>query len=218
MPFVEAVDEFEPMSATFVAKLEHIQLDALREIANIGAGHAATALSAMTARAVTIGVPSVTLASRTALVDIVGRDVPIILTRIRADGAFDGGLVVALSEPAAQTLTDLLIGRTTDGHGWFDGIASSALMEIGNVLGAAYLNALASLTGWTIPISTPRLIYARAGWAVQLMCNDRSRDRIALCLDTCFTVEGAADPVRGHVILYPKSETVQQLLRVLEIQ
>ena len=201
--------------ASELAMLKHIELDALREIANIGAGHAATALSGMTSSHVSIGVPSVTLARRTAIAEIVGRDMPMIITRIRAEGAFDGGLVVAFTEPAAQQLTDVLLGRTSVGHEWFDSLASSALLEVGNVLGAAYLNALASLTSWTIPISTPRLIYARAGWAVQLLCGNNSQCEIALCLDTSFTMEGTAAPVRGHVILFPKSETVRQLLDLM---
>src|SRR5262245_46502637 len=90
-----------------LTRLAHVQLDALREIANIGAGHAATALSQMTGRQVGIGVPNVSMAARSALSDVVGRgDAPMILTRVRTQGAFDGGLVIALSEPMAHTLTD----------------------------------------------------------------------------------------------------------------
>jgi chemotaxis protein CheC len=48
-----------------VRDLKALQLDALREVANIGAGHAATALSQMTNRTIMIAVPEVNVRSRT---------------------------------------------------------------------------------------------------------------------------------------------------------
>lgn len=199
-----------------VTRLGHGQLDALREIANIGAGHAATALSEMTSRRVSIGVPNVSVAARGALGEIFGRRAtPLILTRVRASGAFSGGLVLAFSEAAAGNLAGLLLGRTSAGIGWLDPLAASALKEVGNVLGAAYLNALASLTGWTIPISTPEIVYARADWAVALLSVDDCYSDFALCFDTSFQVEGAADEVRGNVLLFPRTDVVPVLLEAI---
>ncbi len=201
-----------------VSRLANVQLDALREIANIGAGHAATALSEMTGRPVAIGVPMVSLAARGALGECVGRsDLPMILARIRASGAFSGGLVIAFTESAARQLTDLLLGRDSAGHSWLDEIAASAVKEVTNVLGAAYLNALASMTGWTIPISTPKLIYARADWAMSLLCVDQAPCDVAICLDTSFRIEGTSEEVRGHVLLFPAIDTVQTLLLALGV-
>ena len=206
----------QPRVPDVVARLVHLQLDALREIANIGAGHAATALSDMTGRPVAIGVPVGSVAAKGALSDVVGRgDVPMLLARVRASGAFAGGLVIAFAEPAARQLTDLLLNRRTEGHAWLDEIAASAIKEVTNVLGAAYLNALASLTGWTIPISTPKLVYARADWAMSLMCVDQQPCDVAICLDTSFRIEGAAEEVRGHVLLFPQVGTVETLLRAI---
>ena len=197
-----------------VARLGHVQLDALREIANIGAGHAATALSEMTRRSVAIGVPNVSVAARGAIGEIVGQhSIPLVLTRVRASGAFSGGLVLAFTEAAAGFLTDLLLDRTSSGAGWLDPLAASAIKEVGNVLGAAYLNALASLTGWTIPISTPEIVYARADWAVSLLSVDETDCDYALCFDTSFSVEG--DEVRGHVLLFPRTEVVPILLEAV---
>jgi chemotaxis protein CheC len=199
-----------------VSRLVHSQLDALREVANIGAGHAATALSEMTNRSVTIGVPTVSVAARGALSEVMGRsDLPMILARIRASGAFSGGLVIAFTEPAARQLSDLLLGRRSMGHAWLDDLGASAVKEVGNVLGAAYLNALASLTGWTIPISTPKLIYARADWAMSLLCVDQAHCDCAICIDTSFRVEGEETEVRGHVLLFPQLDTVRTLLEAI---
>ena len=207
-----------PAIPELLPRLRHIELDALRELANIGAGHAATALSEMTGRHVSIGVPAVSVAEREALAEIVGsRELPLIVMRIKTSGAFNGGLAIALTESAASALTDVLLGRQSQCHGWLDDLAASALKEVTNVLGAAYLNALATITGWTIPISTPRLAYTRANWALPMLIGENARCDLAICLDTSFMVEGVREPVKGHVLLFPSLETVQTLLKALGI-
>ena len=57
-----------------VRDLKELQLDALREVANIGAGHAATALSQMTNRTIMIAVPEVNVRALEDVTDLVGRD------------------------------------------------------------------------------------------------------------------------------------------------
>lgn len=199
-----------------IGRLGVLHLDALRELANIGAGHAATALSQMTSRRVTIGVPNVSVAARAAVVEIVGSAVrPMILVRLSAGGSFAAGLVLAFGEDDARELTDLLLARTTSRTGWLDPLGASAIKEVGNVLGAAYLNALAQVTGWTIPLSTPDLVYTRADWATELLRSDDcdgTCDCWGMCLETTFQVEGSAVAVKGHVLLFPGQGSVEALL------
>jgi len=198
-----------------VTELAPSQMDALREVANIGAAHAATALSEMTSRRVGIGVPTVSVAALGAIAEVLGQgDEPLLLARVRASGDFNGGLVIAFTEPAAGELTDMLLGRSSPGNCWLDELGVSAIKEVGNVLGAAYVNALASMTGWSIPISTPDLVYSRADWAVSLLSLESQAD-CAICLETCFRVEGAATEVRGHVVLFPKLDVLEKLLEVI---
>ena len=196
-----------------LSRLASIQLDALRELANIGAGHAATALSEMTGRTVRIGVPVVSLTARDALNEIIGnREAPLVLVKVRSGGDYHAGFVMVLNEPGARDLTNILLSRHIDGTRWMDDIGASALKEVGNVLGAAYLNAFASITGWTIPVSTPSLIYARAQWAMSLICQEEGRCDVAICLDTSMHIEGAGLPVRGHLLLFPSVDSVENLL------
>jgi len=198
-----------------VSDMAPSQLDALREVGNIGAGHAATALSEMTGRRVAIGVPTVSVAALGAIGEILGRgDVPLILARVRATGSFTGGLVIAFTEDAAGDLTDLLLGRKSRGTSWFDELGSSAIKEVGNVLGAAYVNALAAMTGWSIPISTPDLVYARADWAVSLLSLESQSD-CGICFETSFRVEGTDAEVRGHVVLFPQLDVLESLLEAI---
>lgn len=202
-----------PVLPTEVRHLEHLHLDALREVANIGAGHAATALSHMTGRSVGIDVPTVSVAARAALSDVVGyRSLPMVLVRLRATGPFAAGLVIAFDERDAQRLTDLLLDRCTSGTEWMDALGASAIKEVGNVLGGAYLSALASMTQWTIPLSPPDLVYARAEWAIELLAIDHPVSDYALCIETAFRVEGSPVTAKGHVLLFPLPGTIPALL------
>lgn len=209
-----------------LGRLGALHLDALREMANIGAGHAATALSQMTGRRVSIGVPSVTLAARRAVAEIVGSEVrPMILVRLAAGGRLAAGLVLAFTEEDARALTDLLLARRTSSTGWLDPLGTSALKEVGNVLGAAYLNVLARLTGWTIPLSTPDLVYARADWATDMLRDRRCEgdepgngDCWGLCLETTFHVDGSEVAVKGHVLLFPGQGSVEALLVAVGVE
>ena len=194
-----------------LAQLSLEQLDTLRELANVGAGHAATALSQMTGRRVDISVPTVSVTAQRAVTEIMGPG-QVLLVRLKSEAPLAGGLAILLDERAAATLTDLLLDRTTVGEAWFDAIGASAIKEVGNVLGAAYLTALSQATGWTIQISTPDLVFARSAWAIEMLAVDGRTSDYAICLETAFLVEGSPAPVRGHVLLFPQPETVPALL------
>ena len=196
-----------------LARLLPLQLDALRELANIGAGHAATSLSLMTGRRVGIGVPSVTVAAFSAVSEMVsGWSEPLSLVRMCTDGHLRAGLLVVFSEPAARELTGLLLGDSAD---WPGPMGTSAILEVGNVLGGAYLSALAGVTGWTIPLSTPELLRAPAERLIRDLSMDRPASSYALCLETTLTVDGVAASLNGHVLLFPLLAVLPSLLEVL---
>jgi len=210
--------EPRPALPASLQRLGTFELDALRELANIGAGHAATALWHMTGLTVDISVPTVSVAARGAVADVVGDGTePLVLVRLHASEPFIARLVIAMGEGTSRVLTNLLLGRTAAAHDWLDALGSSAVKEVGNVLAAAYLDALASMTGWTINLSTPDLVYARARWAVELLANDHPAGDYALCLETSLRVQGAEAPVTAHVLLFPGPKAVTALLRELGV-
>lgn len=198
-----------------VARLEVIHLDALRELANVGAGHAATALSLMTGRTVRISVTTVSVATHSALAELFGdRRQQTVVLRLSSAGVFTAGLEIALTERHARQLADLLLDRRAPEQGWLDELAESALRETGNVLAAAYLNALASITGWAIPLSTPELVFLTAGAADEAAAFPGRR---ALCLETCLTVDGADVVARSHVMLFPERGTLSDVLAAIDL-
>ncbi len=197
-----------------LAELRPVQLDALREIANVGAGHAATSLSLMTGRRVQIGVPSVSVAALAAVEEMVaGWTGPLTVVRLCTDGALSAGLLMVFPEPAARDLVAMLLPN--EAGAWPGPMGESALLEVGNVLGGAYLTALAGMTGWSIPHSPPQLLRAPSEDLLRQLSSERPTTNYALCLETQFTVDGERRPAHGHVLLFPLLAALPALLEVL---
>jgi chemotaxis protein CheC len=183
-----------------------LQLDALRELANIGSGTASTALSAMLGRSVDISVPTAEALAFPEAVDAVGpaeRVVTGVVIGVKGDMA--ATVLLLLGEGDAATLCGLL-GVDPD-----DEIAISALAEIGNIVGASYLNALGAMTGLELEPEPPQSATDMLAAIVASVLAGRSgADDLALVLDSDLTVEGADCSI--SFLLVPTAGGVQELL------
>ena len=113
-------------------QLTPTHLDALREIANIGSGHAATALSQMTGTRINLSVPRLRLVSGENLSGIVsGGDDLVAAVLIRVLGAIPGRTLFVLRRGSALRLADILLGRAEGTSQLFGDMERSALMEAG---------------------------------------------------------------------------------------
>src|SRR6476620_2402141 len=95
-----------------VRDLKESQLDAMREVANIGAGHAATALSQMTNRTIMINVPEVNIRALADVGDLFGAPddvVAAVLIHMMCD--LTGRTLVLISQQSARQLCDILLRR-----------------------------------------------------------------------------------------------------------
>ena len=183
-----------------------LQLDALRELANIGSGTASTSLSAMLGRSVDISVPTAEALPFAEAVDAVGpaeRVVTGVVIGVKGDMA--ATVLLLLGEGDAATLCGLL-GVDPD-----DELAISALAEIGNIIGASYLNALGAMTGLELDPEPPQSATDMLAAIVASVLAGRSgADDLALVLDSDLTVEGADCSI--SFLLVPTAGGVQQLL------
>lgn len=137
--------------------------DVLKELGNIGAGNATTALSQMMQCKVDMSVPQVRLMEFKELGKIMGGE-EIIMAGIYLgiEGDIAGSIMFLLEKQAARHLVDKLMGMSMEGEE-FSEMEFSALKEVGNIITAAYLNSLSSLTGLRIQPSVPDLTVDMAG-------------------------------------------------------
>jgi chemotaxis protein CheC len=169
-----------------VSQYTELQLDALRELANIGSGTASTALSGMLGRSVDISVPNAQALPFADAVEAIGEaeaEMTGIVLGIQGDM---GGTVVLLVAPADADAMCRLLGLEPG-----DEFALSALGEIGNIVGASYINALGSMTGMALEPTPPATLTDMLGAIVaSALAGPALTGDIALLLDSDLVVEG----------------------------
>ena len=115
-------------------KLSPMQLDALREIGNVGAGNSATALSQIINRKIDMSVPDVAIMPLDEVPDVVGGpDVMVVGVFLRVYGLAPGSVLFLLPKESAFYLIDMLMGKERGQTQSLDFMDESALMEIGNI-------------------------------------------------------------------------------------
>ena len=183
-----------------------MQLDALRELANIGSGTASTALSGMLGRAVDISVPNALVLPVPEAVAFTGcptaATTGIVLGVI---GDMEATVILLVSPPSAALLCGLLgVEAGTE-------IGLSALQEIGNIVGASYVNALGAMTGMELEPTPPSAQTDELAPLVESVIAGRARpaDR-ALLLDSDLVLEG--EDCEISFLLVPDRGGVEKML------
>jgi chemotaxis protein CheC len=189
-----------------VTQYTELQLDALRELANIGSGTASTALSTMLGRSVDINVPIVNVLAMADAVGAIGHHEAEVTGVVLGVIGDMGASVLLLFTPSdAQQMCGYLgVEAGTE-------IGESALMEIGNIVGTSYINALASMTGMEIEPTPPATATDMLGAIVQSVLAEKAGSGdVALLLDSQLVVEGSDTSV--SFLLVPDAGGVDLLL------
>jgi len=144
---------------TAAAALSQIEVDALREVTNVGAGHAATALAKITNVPVTIDVPRVSIGPLATVVSrFAGQGDRIAALSMEIQGDLSGRTVLLMREDEATFLCERLLQREAGSGTTLAGeLERSCLQETGNILASSFLNALADWVGKRVLPSVPVL-------------------------------------------------------------
>ena len=187
--------------------------DVLKEIGNIGAGNATTALAQMLQCKVDMKVPQVKLLDFSEVGAMMGGEEQIMAgIYLCVEGDITGSIMFLLRKDAAKHLVSKLMGMELPGED-FDEIGTSALKEIGNIITGAYLNSLSSLTNLKIFPSVPDLTIDMAGAILSVPAIEFGTlgDKILL-IQTQFTDDCELD---GFFILVPDLESYGKILGAL---
>jgi chemotaxis protein CheC len=183
-----------------------LQLDALRELANIASGSAATALSRMLARQVDISVPRALALPLADAGDACGSPEETVAgVVIGVEGDLTARVLLLIGLEHAGSLCTLLgVDAGTE-------IGDSALREIGNIVGTSYLNALAAMTGLRLTPGLPELSRDMLGAIVAtLLAETAGAEDLALVLDSELDVSG--EPCAMSFVLLPTVGGISDLL------
>ena len=195
------------------------RMDALKEVANIGAGHAATALSMMTGARIMIDVPTVNVAPLDELIPgIADSDSQIVSVVMDMHGSLTGQTLLALPLVTGRRLSDLMLRRERRSGGTLDLLEESALKEAGNILGGAYMTALSEFLGMTLMPSPPRLSVGTTEVVMEAHRQQASAAAAACCVETEFTFEEIGERFRGFFLLLPDAKSFDAIFRAVNVK
>ena len=196
--------------------VNNMYLDVLKEIGNIGAGNATTAIANMLGMKIDMNVPNVKLMEVSKLGTAVGaEDETIVGIFLEVMNDIEGSMMFLVDIPSARYLVNKLMMEDVPADKPFDEMELSALKEIGNIIAGSYLSALSSMTNLVISPSVPYIAVDMAGAILSVPAIQFGQyGNNALLIETEFGEDVA---INGYFILMPEQGSYEKILTSLGI-
>jgi len=193
--------------------LSEIQKDAVKEIGNICAGNAATALSQLLNKKIAIVVPKILfIPIENVPLAVGGEDKLVAGLVLRVLGDLPSTILFVFSQKDALALSSFMTGKTISNGSVIGDLERSALKEIGVILANAYLGALGSFVGFGLVPCVPELIVDMAGAIVDYILIELScESQFALLIESEFKEESTS--VIGNFFLIPNPSGLEAILK-----
>jgi chemotaxis protein CheC len=203
-----------------IRSLRPNQLDALREVANIGAGHAATALSTMTGGTIMISVPTINIARLEEVPpQISGPEEPVAAVLMNMLGDLTGRTLLVFPKPTAMRLSELMLRRPQGSSKDLGELEQSAIKEAGNILSGAYMNALSDFMGLMLLPSPPSLAIDMSTAVMTTAYLQFGSDKdYVFCVESEFYLKDLEEHLRGFFLLLPDMASLQAILRAIRVE
>ena len=180
--------------------LSSMQLDALREVFNIGSGNAATSLSFLLNRKIDMGIPNIKIVR---LEEILENDLnnEVIAVLVKVIGEAPGNILYAFDKHVAKDV--------------FSDIGMSAIAEIGNIIASSYMNSIVSFTGIKMIASVPAVTHDMFNAILtSTFIESGQYDDYILDIETLFKGHNGQD-VLGHFYYIPQPGSLENILKQL---
>jgi len=202
-----------------IKELKDIHLDGIREVANIGGGHAASALSQMTGKNIMVQVPKIKILEIEEIPTLFDEPKSIvcgILTNFYGD--ITGRTLLVIPKSEAALLTDILLGRKPGETNIFREMELSSIREVSNILISAYLSAMSEFLGLLILPSVPYLVIDSVTAIMQSVYVDFTEEKeVAFCVETRFFFSEENKRLHGYLITIPDPEGLEVILKSLHL-
>lgn len=195
------------------SSLSMIQLDALKEVSNIGAGNAATALSMLLNKKIDMSVPSVNVVRMEDVVEATG-ETEVASTVVRVLGDIAGNILLVFEEGTVKKIIGKLVGSE---EGVNSEMGQSVLCEIANIISASYMNSIAQLTNLAIAPSVPAVSYDMLGAILTTTFIESNQyDEYILDIETIF-LDDTEENIGGHFYYIPMPGSLEKILKSIGI-
>jgi chemotaxis protein CheC len=196
-------------------KLSAVQADAIQELGNIGAAHAATTLSQMLGSTIEMSVPAIRVVDLSQLGQYMGEEsAAMVAFELQGDIPHGGYILFYITRESAVRMTNTILGLTEINRPLSE-MDKSALLEVGNIMVSAFLDATAELLGFVMLPSPPSLTIDMAHAAMQSLIAQMQEETNEVLL---FSTELVCEEykVDSDIIMMPERSTLMRMIELLE--
>jgi chemotaxis protein CheC len=196
-------------------KLSEVQADAIQELGNIGAAHAATTLSIMLGSTIEMSVPAIKVVDLSQLGEYMGEEsAAMVAFELQGEIPHGGYILFYITQESAVRLTNTMLGLTEINRP-LNEMDKSALIEVGNIMVSAFLDATAELLGLVMLPSPPSLTIDMAHAAMQSLIAQLQEETNEVLL---FSTELVCEEHRidSDIIMMPEISTLVRIVELLE--
>lgn len=195
-------------------RLGLLEASAVREMANIGLGHATTALAGLTGKTIDMSVPDAESVPLEELPLLLGTEELCVGVYMPIDGDIDGHVAFVLPWHGAQRLWTMLVGSAPEGPETMDELHVSVLMEVGNIIDGGFLSAISDMTNLNLQATPPQLsVDMGVSVIAAIVCEAACADSAALAVRT--TISESGEDLNGTFLFVPTVGGLKKLFRGL---
>lgn len=208
----------------FNQKITSLHLDVLKEIGNIGAAHAATALSDLLNKKIDMQVPKVEMVTFDHMMELAGGSETVVVgVFLRIEGDLEGSMFFVLPiEQANRFIRRLIQDESFDFYQPpVSDLALSAMQEMGNILSGSYLSALSDFTMLKIYPTVPGLSVDMFGAIISTGLIELSQvsDHVIVINTSIFEEDiEQNEAVHGHFFLLPDPDSFTTIFKALGVE
>ncbi|AFG34331.1 CheY-P phosphatase CheC [Fervidobacterium pennivorans subsp. shakshaketiis] len=199
-------------------KLNEAQLDAIKEVGNIGTGNAATALSMMLDKKVEISVPQVKVIPISKIPFLFENPEEVVCSvKMELKEDMTGEILLVFDPKTVKALARVLTGMEIADITEMDEFTSSMMKEIGNIMCGSYITALAGFTNLFINPEPPELIVDMISAIISEISIPLALagEENILLVETLIEIEGLEEALQGYLLLVPSVDSLEKLLKAL---
>lgn len=199
-------------------KLNEAQLDAIKEVGNIGTGNAATALSMMLDKKVEISVPQVKVIPISKIPFFFENPEEVVCSvKMELKEDMTGEILLVFDPKTVKALARVLTGMEIADITEMDEFTSSMMKEIGNIMCGSYITALAGFTNLFINPEPPELIVDMISAIISEISIPLALagEENILLVETLIEIEGLEEALQGYLLLVPSVDSLEKLLKAL---
>lgn len=194
--------------------LSSMQIDALREVGNIGAGNAATALSQLINKKVDMTVPAINVVPFEDIFSKIGGEEVVIGVIVRVLGDIPGNILFIFEKETALNLIETLTGSHEE---QITDMGNSVLCEVGNIISTSYMNSIAKFADLVIIPSVPAVTYDMMGAILSTTFIESGQyDDQVLDIETMFLQDNSE--ISGHFYYIPMPGSLERILNNLGLE